>query len=472
VLSENYLNYRPIAIEELIGKKGKKQGSMRDVDVARVKEYAAEDADITLQLKNCFEPMLKEAQLEKLFSEVEMPLIPVLADMESEGVALDTAFLHEYSKQLTAEIIAAREQVFTKAKTEFNLDSPRQLADVLFVKLGIPYPGAKTKTGQYSTGDDILSELEPQHEICRDLRNYRELTKLKSTYVDALPEMINSATGRIHTTFHQTIAATGRLSSQYPNLQNIPIKTERGREIRKAFIPRNENFRILSADYSQIELRIIAALSSDEAMIEAFRQGMDIHLATAAKVFGVEPSQVTREMRGRAKAVNFGISYGQTAFGLSKQLGISRSEAQQIITTYKMQFPGVSRLMEENIRFAREHGYTQTILGRKRELPDIFSKNFTVRGFAERNAINAPIQGSAADLIKVAMINIHRAMNEMKLKSRMTLQVHDELVFDAALDELDVLKPLVIEKMKTALAFNVPIEVDAGVGMNWLEAHE
>ena len=470
-LAENYLGYSPVSITTLIGKKGKNQLSMRDIPIEKVTEYAVEDADITLQLHQQFQPLLQTEKLEKLYKEVEIPLIQVLADMEYEGVNLDVDFLNEFSKELETEIELTAKEIIDIAGVRFNIDSPKQLSDVLFVKLKIPYEGKKTKTGQLSTGEDILSRLENDYPIASLLLNYRELGKLKSTYVDSLPQLINPKTNRIHTNFSQAVASSGRLSSNNPNLQNIPIRTERGQQVRKAFIARDENHILLSADYSQIELRIIAALSNDTGMIDAFEKGMDIHSATAARVFGVEANTVTREMRSKAKAVNFGIAYGQTAFGLSQNLKISRSEAKEIIDNYTAQFPGVQQLMESNIEFARKHGYVETILGRKRYLRDINSANNTVRSQAERIAINSPIQGSAADMIKIAMINIHEAMKKEKLKSKMTLQVHDELVFDVYKPELEQMEILVREKMVDALQLNVPIVVEVGTGINWLEAH-
>ncbi|HPR27909.1 MAG TPA: DNA polymerase I, partial [Chitinophagales bacterium] len=437
----------------------------------KVAEYAAEDADITLQLHTIFQPMLDKEELRKLYEDVEMPLVPVLAAMEYEGVNLDVDFLNKYSEELAVDIEIAAKEIYELAEVKFNIDSPKQLGEVLFTKMKIPYEGKKTKTGQLSTSEDILARLAPNHPIANHILEYRELNKLKSTYVDALPQLINPKTGRVHTNFGQAIAASGRLSSNNPNLQNIPIRTERGQRVRKAFIPRDEHHIILSADYSQIELRIIAALSNDEGMIEAFRQGMDIHSATAARVFGVALAEVNRDMRSKAKAVNFGIAYGQTAFGLSQNLGISRTEAKEIIDNYNEKFPGVARLMEENIEFARKHGYVKTVLGRKRYLRDINSANNTVRSAAERVAVNSPIQGSAADLIKVAMLHLHDAMNKRHMRSRMTLQVHDELVFDAHRDEVEELEVLVREKMVNALSLNVPIEAEVGKGSNWLEAH-
>lgn len=471
ILAENYLSYEPIHIEELIGKKGKNQGNMRDVAVEKVAEYAGEDADITLQLKHIFVPLLKGKEVEKLFSEVEVPLVPVLAAMEFEGVKIDKEFLNDYSKQLEKEIVQVEKEVYELAGVRFNLASPKQLGEVLFDKLKIPYLGKKTKTGQYSTDEDTLSKLANEFAIAKKIQDHREWSKLKSTYVDALPLLINPKTGRVHTSFNQAIAATGRLSSVDPNLQNIPIRTDRGKEIRKAFIARDEEHVLLSCDYSQIELRIIAALSEDENMMDAFKKGLDIHAATAAKVYGVELGMVTGEMRRNAKAVNFGIAYGQSAFGLSQTLGISRSDAKEIIDNYQKQFPGVSQLMAKNIEFAHQNGYVQTVLGRRRSLRDINSANFTVRAQAERLAINAPIQGSAADMIKVAMINIHKEFRKRNFKTKMTLQVHDELVFDAHVSEVDEVKSIVVELMKNSMPLIVPIEVGAGSGKNWLDAH-
>lgn len=469
-LSETYLNYKPVSITELIGK-GKKQLNMRDVDVEKVSEYAAEDADVTLQLRKLFKPKLKEEHAEELFEEVEMPLMSVLCDMEFEGVAVDREFLEHYSKKLEKEIKETEEKVYSDAGVRFNLSSPKQLGEVLFERMKIPYAGKKTRTGQYSTDENTLLRIEGDFPILNHLLDYREFTKLKSTYVDAIPLLINPKTGRVHTSFNQAVAATGRLSSADPNLQNIPIRTEHGREIRKAFIPRDENYVLLSADYSQIELRIIAGMSRDENMLKAFADGLDIHTATAAQVFGVDIKEVTREMRGRAKAVNFGIAYGQTAFGLAQGLKISKTEAKEIIDNYNRKFPGVRQLMNDNIQFARKNGYTQTILGRRRKLRDINSANQTVRGFAERNAINAPIQGSAADMIKVAMINIQKEFRKHNFKSKMTLQVHDELVFDAHQSEVETITEIIKDKMIHAIDFGVPIDVGIGTGVNWLDAH-
>lgn len=474
VLSEQYLGYQPISIETLIGKKGKNQTNMRDAEVEAVKEYAAEDADVTLQLKHAFTPQLKELAVEKVFYEVENPLVPVLAQMEFEGVKVDEAFLNEYSTLLEKEAKAAEKAVYEKAGVKFNLASPKQLGEVLFDKLKLDESAKKTKTGQYQTGEDVLLKLAAKgHHIVEDILTFRELTKLKSTYVDALPQMINPKTGRVHTSYAQAVAVTGRLSSNNPNLQNIPIRTARGREIRKAFIPRAEGRVLISADYSQIELRIVAAISGDPNMCDAFQQGKDIHTATAAKVYGVAESDVTKEMRYKAKSVNFGIIYGQGAFGLADNLGISRTEAKTIIDNYKKEFVGITKYMEETIQFARENGYVQTLMGRKRWLKDINSSNFTVRGFAERNAINTPIQGSAADMIKLAMIRIHHSLESSKLKSKMILQVHDELIFDVLEDEIELIKPIILKNMVEALPLpnNVPVVAELGVGKNWLEAH-
>ncbi|HTQ26995.1 MAG TPA: DNA polymerase I [Puia sp.] len=473
LLSAQFLGYEPVHIEELIGKKGKTQGNMRDVELEKIKDYAAEDADVTLQLKHIFVPLLKEKEVEKVFREVENPLVKVLTDMEFEGIRIDEVFLREYSKQLENDAKLAEENVYREAGVRFNLSSPKQLGEVLFEKLKLDPKAKKTKTGQYATGEDVLLKLAHQNKIVDDILAYRELTKLKSTYVDALPAMINPKTGRVHTSYAQAVAVTGRLSSNNPNLQNIPVRTERGREIRKAFIPRDGNHMLLSADYSQIELRIVAAISGDPNMCEAFKLGKDIHTATAARVFGVPEKDVLKEMRYKAKSVNFGIIYGQGAFGLADNLAISRAEAREIIDNYKKQFANIQKYMDDSINFAREHGYVQTLMGRKRWLRDINSSNFTVRGFAERNAINSPIQGSAADMIKLAMIKIHHEFKKQGLRSKMLLQVHDELVFDANKDELDIIKPLIIRSMQTALPLpnGVPVEATIGAGTNWLEAH-
>lgn len=473
LLSSQYLGYEPVHIDELIGKKGKNQGNMRDVELEKIKDYAAEDADITLQLKQVFLPQLKEKDVEKVFYEVENPLVKVLMAMEYEGIRIDEEFLNDYSRQLETEAKAAEENVYKQAGVRFNLASPKQLGEVLFEKLQLDPKAKKTKTGQYATGEDVLAKLAAANPIVADILAFRELTKLKSTYVDALPLLINPKTGRVHTNYGQAIAVTGRLSSNNPNLQNIPVRTERGKEIRKAFIARDKNHVLLSADYSQIELRIVAAISGDPNMCDAFRNNKDIHTATAAKVYNIEEKDVTKEMRYKAKSVNFGIIYGQGAFGLADNLGISRTEAKEIIDNYKKQFAGIQQYMDDTINFARENGFVQTLMGRKRWLRDINSSNFTVRGFAERNAINSPIQGSAADMIKLAMQKVHAAMKKENMKSRMILQVHDELVFDALKSEVNELKPLILENMQSALILpnGVPVVAECGEGDNWLEAH-
>ena len=473
LLSAQFLGYEPVHIEELIGKKGKGQGNMRDVDTEKIKEYAAEDADITLQLKHAFMPLMLSKKVDRVFTEVENPLVRVLTDMEFEGVRVDIDFLNDYSKELEKEAKVCEESVYQQAGVRFNLASPKQLGEVLFEKLQIDPKAKKTKTGQFATGEDVLQKLAHNNPIVADILGFRELTKLKSTYVDALPEMINSKTGRVHTSYAQAVAVTGRLSSNHPNLQNIPIRSSRGREIRKAFIPRAEGRILVSADYSQIELRIVAAISGDKNMCEAFKNGKDIHTATAARVFGVSEETVTKEMRYKAKSVNFGIIYGQGAFGLAENLGVSRTEAKEIIDNYKKEFSGITQYMEDTIQFAQKNGYVETLMGRKRWLKDIGSSNFTVRGFAERNAINSPIQGTAADMVKLAMIAIHREIKEKKLESKMILQVHDELVFDAVPEELAVLEPLILNNMKIALPLpnQVPLEAELGTGKNWLEAH-
>lgn len=471
VLSENYLGYTPISITSLIGPKGKNQLNMKDVSVAKVVDYAAEDADVTLQLANVFEPMLKERNADRLAAELENPLIYVLANMEKEGVKIDVDTLANYSLQLQEEILKAELNVYEKAGVKFNLASPKQLGEVLFDHLKLDSKAKKTKTGQYQTGEDVLVALANKSDIVKDILDFRQMQKLKSTYVDALPLLVNPRTGRVHTSYNQAVAATGRLSSNNPNLQNIPIKTERGREVRKAFIARDENYLLLSADYSQIELRIIAEISKEENMLDAFGKGLDIHAATAARVYGINIEEVTSTQRRNAKAVNFGIIYGQSAFGLSQTLNIPRKEAAEIIEQYFTQYPGIKNYMSDTMNFARENGYVETIMGRRRYLRDINSANMTVRGYAERNAINAPIQGSAADLIKVAMINIHKDMVAQKLQSKMTMQVHDELVFDVLKGEKEQLKEIITNRMKNAIKMSVPIEIEIGEGSNWLEAH-
>jgi DNA polymerase I len=471
VLSENYLGYSPISITKLIGAKGKNQGTMRDVPVIDVVDYAAEDADVTLQLAHIFEPKLKELNAAKLAEEIENPLVYVLADIEKEGVRIDIETLQAYSKELETEIVKFEQNVYDKAGIKFNLASPKQLGEVLFDKLQLDPKAKKTKTGQYQTGEDVLTALASKSDIVQDILDFRQLQKLKSTYVDALPLMVNPKTGRVHTSYNQAVAATGRLSSNNPNLQNIPIRTERGREVRKAFIARDENHILLSADYSQIELRIIAEISKEENMLDAFSKGIDIHTATAAKVYGTSIEEVDGTQRRNAKAVNFGIIYGQSAFGLSQNLGIPRKEAAEIIEQYFTQYPGIKRYMSDTMNFARENGFVETIMGRRRYLRDINSANQTVRGFAERNAINAPIQGSAADMIKIAMINIHKEMKAQNLQSTMTMQVHDELVFDVLRSEKEVMKAIIQDKMVNAIKLTVPIVVEIGEGANWLAAH-
>ncbi|MEY2940451.1 MAG: DNA-directed polymerase [Bacteroidota bacterium] len=467
-----YLSYEPMSIENLIGKKGAKQGNMREVELNLIKEYAAEDADITLQLKPFLDKQLTtNPKAVQLLHEVEMPLARVLSTIECEGVNLDVPFLQEMSKTLEADSKAVQEKIFATAGQEFNIASPKQLGEILFEKLKLDPKAKKTKTGQYMTGEEVLSKLEAEHEIASLILDFRELQKLKSTYVDALPALISPKTGRIHTSFMQAVTATGRLSSKDPNLQNIPIRTVRGREIRKAFIPRDENHLILSADYSQIELRIMAAFSKDESMLDAFNNGLDVHKATAAKVFHVPLEEVTSDMRRKAKTVNFGIIYGVSAFGLAAQLAISRTEAKEIIDQYFVEFPKVKTFMDQSIADARENGYVETVLGRRRYLRDILSANMNERGFAERNAINAPIQGSAADMIKVAMIQIQDFLERENLKSKMILTVHDELVFDAHKDEVDYLKTQINKIMCEAMDLGVAMETGIGVGENWLEAH-
>ena len=471
VLAENYLGYSPIPISKLIGPKGKKQGNMRDVAIEEAGPYACEDADITLQLKEAFLPLLEATEALALAQEVEFPLIYVLASMEREGVCLDVNVLGEISKIITLEIAEHEKQIHEKAGVKFNIASPKQLGEVLFDKLALDPKAKKTKTGQYQTGEDILLALAAKSDIVQDILNFRQLQKLKSTYVDALPQLLNIKSQRLHTCFNQAVASTGRLSSTNPNLQNIPIKTERGREVRKAFVARDDDHVIIAADYSQIELRLVAEMSGDPAMREAFIQGLDIHTATAAKVYGIELDEVTSEMRRNAKAVNFGIIYGQSAFGLSQNLGIPRREAAAIIEQYFIQYPGIKDYMNNTIAFAQENGYVETLLKRRRYLRDINSQNATVRGFAERNGINAPIQGSAADMIKIAMIQIHNDIKQRGLKGKMTMQVHDELVFDVPKEEVEIFKELIEHRMKNAIKTEVPIVVEIGIGKNWLEAH-
>nr|WP_299339455.1 DNA polymerase I [Allomuricauda sp.] len=471
VLAETYLNYTPISITELIGKKGKNQLSMRQVPLERQTEYATEDADITYQLAQHFRPELKEASILKLFEEIELPLLRVLADMESEGINLDKDFLGNLSSELDGDIKKLEAKIYEQAGEHFNIASPKQLGDILFGKMKLVEKPKKTKTGQFSTSEEVLSYLAKDHEIIQNVLDYRGLAKLKSTYVDALPNEVQEHSGRVHTDYMQTVAATGRLSSNNPNLQNIPIRTERGRQVRKAFIPRDENYVLLAADYSQIELRIIAALSEEDTMISAFKNGEDIHASTASKVFNVPIEEVTREQRSNAKTVNFGIIYGVSAFGLSNQTDLSRTEAKELIETYYKTYPKLRNYIGEQIDFARDHGYVQTVLGRRRYLKDINAGNQVVRGAAERNAVNAPIQGSAADIIKIAMINIHKKLSEGEFKTKMLLQVHDELVFDAYKPELEEMKQIIKTEMEKAYELAVPLDVEVGIGENWLEAH-
>lgn len=466
-----YLKYSPISIEELIGKKGKDQGTMRDVPLAEITQYAAEDADITLQLYEALESELTKDHLIKLFKEMESPLIKVLAAMELEGINLDVEALKSFSLTLGEDIVRLEKEILGLAGINFNIDSPKQLGEALFDHLKIDDKAKKTKSGQYVTKEDTLQKLANKHDIIPKILDYRSIKKLKSTYVDSLPEMVNPKSGRIHTNYMQTVAATGRLSSNNPNLQNIPIRTERGRYIRKAFIPRDADHVILAADYSQVELRIIAALSEDAGMIQAFKDGLDIHSATASKVFKVALNEVDRDQRSKAKAVNFGIAYGQGAFGLAENLSISRTEAKEIIDNYFEEFPGVAKYKEVAIALAREKGYAETLLGRRRYLPDLQSRNQTVRASAERNAINAPIQGSAADIIKLAMIDIHKTFVAEGFQSKMLLQVHDELVFDAHKSEIETIIPIIRQKMENAYQLSVPLVVDISYGNNWLEAH-
>ncbi len=471
ILAETYLNYTPVSITELIGKKGKNQLSMREVPLDKITEYAVEDADITLQLKEHFEKELGDANIQKLFNEIELPLLKVLAAMELEGINLDVDFLKGLTSDLEKDINSLVSKIYEEAGEEFNIASPKQLGVILFEKMKLVDKPKKTKTGQYSTAEEVLSYLSKDHKIISDVLEYRGLAKLKSTYVDALPEQVESSTGRVHTEYMQAVAATGRLSSNNPNLQNIPIRTERGRQVRKAFIPRNEDYILLAADYSQIELRIIAALSEESTMIEAFKNGEDIHASTAARVFDVPLNEVTKEQRSNAKTVNFGIIYGVSAFGLSNQTDLSRKEAKELIETYYKTYPKLRNFMSQQVNFAREHGYVQTVLGRRRYLNAINASNAIVRGAAERNAVNAPIQGSAADIIKIAMINIYNKLEEGNYKSKMLLQVHDELVFDIYKPELNELKPLIKSEMENAFKLSVSLDVDLGLGDNWLEAH-
>lgn len=472
ILAKTYLNYEPVSIEKLIGKKGKNQLSFAQVELHKQVEYAAEDADITFQLAEKFKPLCEVHNLTKILQEIELPLVNVLAQMEEEGINLDVRFLNDYTEALRIELQGFEDKILEIAGVPFNLGSPKQLGEILFEKMGIKHKGKKTKTGQYSTSEDSLLKYKKDHEIIEHILEYRQVAKLLSTYVSALPKLINPNTNRLHTTFSQATAATGRLSSNNPNIQNIPIRTARGKKVRQAFIPKNDDYTLLAADYSQIELRLIAELSQDEVMLAAFNNGEDIHSTTASKVFDVPLEEVTREMRSNAKVVNFGIIYGVSAFGLSQQTDLSRTESKEIIEAYFETYPSIKAYMDKNIAFAREHGYVETIMGRKRILTDIISQNAIVRGHAERNAINTPIQGSAADMIKIAMINVFAEMEARKLKSRMLIQVHDELVFDIYKPELEEMKTLIKEKMETAIPnLSVPIIAEMGEGENWLIAH-
>ena len=471
VLAETYLDYSPQSITELIGKKGVNQGSMRDVAVEKQTEYAVEDADITFQLKDYFEKEMLAAQTIDLYKKVELPLVKVLTAMECEGINLDVPFLEELSKNLTVDIQKLEKTIFDAAGETFNLASPKQLGPILFDKLKLVDKPKKTKTGQYSTAEDVLSYLAKEHPIVSDILDWRSLKKLQNTYVDALPKEINPKTGRVHTIYNQAVAATGRLSSNNPNLQNIPIRTARGQQVRKAFVPRDDQHVLMAADYSQIELRIIAALSKDEGMLAAFLNNEDIHQATAAKVFNVPLEEVTRTQRGNAKTVNFGIIYGVSAFGLSQQTNLNRTEAKELIDTYYATYPKLRNYIHEKVDFARDNGYVTTVLGRRRYLKDINSQNAVVRGAAERNAVNAPIQGSAADIIKLAMIAIQSKLESENWKAKMLLQVHDELVFDVPKEEVEALQKMIKNEMENAFSLDVPLVVDMGIGTNWLEAH-
>jgi DNA polymerase-1 len=471
ILSEKYLNYKPVSITELIGKNGKGQLNFRDVPLEKATEYAAEDADVTFQLKDILQKELIDKQVAHLMQRLEMPLVPVLADMEMEGIRVDADFLNIYSDELKIMSNDLEKIIYEKSGCNFNIASPKQMGEVLFDVMKIDPKAKKTATGQYKTDEATLTKLAAEHEIVSKIVDYRKVNKLRSTYVDALPKLIHPQTGRVHTSYAQAVAATGRLSSTNPNLQNIPIRTDLGKEIRKAFVPRDENHTLLAVDYSQIELRIVASVAEDAGMMEAFHAGIDIHTATAAKVFGVDIADVTKEQRYKAKSVNFGLIYGQGAFGLSQNLGIKRGEAAELIEAYFAQFGGVKKYMDDSVKFCRENGFVKTIMGRKRFIPDINSSNQTVVGFAERNAINAPIQGSAADMIKLAMINIHARLAKMKVGTKMLLQVHDELLFDVPKTELEEMTAVIKEEMERAMPLKVPVIAEAGHGDNWLEAH-
>jgi DNA polymerase-1 len=470
-LSESYLNYSPISIESLIGKKGKNQKSMRDISIDEVTNYASEDADLSLQLKYVFDKELESNGVQDIFREIEIPIINVLSDMEKEGINIDSTYLNKLEQEFEKDLNKLKKDIFNQSGEEFNLNSPKQLGDILFDKLKLVSKPKKTKTGQYSTSEEVLSSLADDHEIIRSILEWRSLDKLQNTYVKSLPNEVSIRTNKIHTKFNQTVTTTGRLSSNSPNLQNIPIRTQNGQKIRKAFIPRNDDFELMAADYSQIELRVIASISKDQNMIDAFINNQDIHTITASKIYNIKPDEVTREQRGNAKTVNFGIIYGVSAFGLSQQTNLTRSESKLMIESYFENYPGLKNYMSSQIDFARTNGYVETIMGRRRYLQNINSQNNMIRSGAERNAINAPIQGSAADIIKIAMIRIHNEFKKQSLKSKMLLQVHDELVFDVFCKEKELVQGIVKNTMESAVKLDVPLKVDLDFGKNWLEAH-
>ena len=470
-LSESYLNYSPISIESLIGKKGKNQISMRDVSIDKITDYASEDADITLQLKSIFDKEIEVNNLSKIFYDIEIPMINVLSEMETEGIKIDTSYLEKLDKEFEEDLEKLKKEIFKKSGEEFNLNSPKQLGEILFDKLKLVSKPKKTKTGQYSTSEEVLSSLANDHKIIEDILEWRSLDKLQNTYVKSLPNEVSSLTNRVHSSFNQTVTTTGRLSSNNPNLQNIPIRTANGQKIRRAFIPRDSDYILMAADYSQIELRVIASMSNEENMIDAFVNNQDIHTMTASKIYNVDPENVTREQRGNAKTVNFGIIYGVSAFGLSQQTDLNRSESKVMIDNYFLNYPGLKKYMSDQIDFARNNGYVETIMGRRRYLQNINSQNNMLRSSSERNAINAPIQGSAADIIKIAMININSELKKQSLKSKMLLQVHDELVFDVHKSEKDQIKDIVKTTMESAVKLKVPLKIDLEFGKNWLEAH-
>ena len=470
-LSESYLNYSPISIESLIGKKGKNQISMRDVSIDKITDYASEDADITLQLKSIFDKEIEVNNLSKIFYDIEIPMINVLSEMETEGIKIDTSYLEKLDKEFEEDLEKLKKEIFKKSGEEFNLNSPKQLGEILFDKLKLVSKPKKTKTGQYSTSEEVLSSLANDHKIIEDILEWRSLDKLQNTYVKSLPNEVSSLTNRVHSSFNQTVTTTGRLSSNNPNLQNIPIRTANGQKIRRAFIPRGIDYILMAADYSQIELRVIASMSNEKNMIDAFVNNQDIHTMTASKIYNVDPENVTREQRGNAKTVNFGIIYGVSAFGLSQQTDLNRSESKVMIDNYFLNYPGLKKYMSDQIDFARNNGYVETIMGRRRYLQNINSQNNMLRSSSERNAINAPIQGSAADIIKIAMININSELKKQSLKSKMLLQVHDELVFDVHKSEKDQIKDIVKTTMESAVKLKVPLKIDLEFGKNWLEAH-